>query len=113
MAKKLKLTDIDLTDYHLDDLNAHSGAVIAAIAEFETRKRNSAKADLEALAAKLGYKTSDLFGSVAGGKPKGGSKLPPKYYDKKSGATWSGRGRLPVWMKAHLDRGGKKGDLLI
>lgn len=37
--------------------------------------------------------------------------FPPLY--KKGNQTWSGRGRQPGWVKAHLGAGGKLEDLLI
>lgn len=37
--------------------------------------------------------------------------FPPLY--KKGNQTWSGRGRQPGWVKAHLEAGGKLEDLLI
>jgi DNA-binding protein H-NS len=30
--------------------------------------------------------------------PKPGGKVPPKYRDPQSGATWSGRGKTPRWI---------------
>lgn len=37
----------------------------------------------------------------------------PKYQDAATGATWSGKGKAPSWMKAYLEAGGAKEDLLI
>jgi len=37
----------------------------------------------------------------------------PKYRDLATGGTWSGKGKPPAWMKAHLTAGGSKEDLLI
>lgn len=37
----------------------------------------------------------------------------PKYKDPNSAATWTGKGKPPLWMKAHLEAGGVKDDLLI
>ncbi|SIT50317.1 DNA-binding protein H-NS [Paraburkholderia piptadeniae] len=45
---------------------------------------------------------------VAGGKAKSATatkgKLPPKYRDPKTGATWSGHARPPAWIKNVKDR---------
>ena len=41
------------------------------------------------------------------------AKGTPKYQDPNSAATWTGKGKPPLWMKAHLDAGGDKDDLLI
>ncbi|KVQ09999.1 DNA-binding protein [Burkholderia ubonensis] len=46
----------------------------------------------------------DLFGDLFGDlprKPRRRAKrgpVPPKYRDPQSGATWSGRGREPLWI---------------
>ncbi|WP_232519370.1 H-NS histone family protein [Caballeronia insecticola] len=40
--------------------------------------------------------------SKAAGSSKG--KLPPKYRDPKTGATWSGHARPPVWIRDAKDR---------
>ena len=37
----------------------------------------------------------------------------PKYKDPNSAATWTGKGKPPLWVKAHLEAGGVKDDLLI
>lgn len=43
-----------------------------------------------------------------------GKKVPPKYRnpDKRS-ETWTGRGRMPLWMAALVKKGKKPGDFLI
>src|ERR1700756_3634722 len=43
-----------------------------------------------------------------------GRKVPPKYRnpDKRS-ETWTGRGRMPLWIAALVKKGKKPGDFLI
>jgi DNA-binding protein H-NS len=36
--------------------------------------------------------------------PKPGNKIPAKYRDPQSGATWSGRGKTPKWINGAADR---------
>lgn len=47
--------------------------------------------------------TPDMLGirtaSSSYSEPKQTPKTPPKYRDPLSGATWSGRGRAPLWIK--------------
>ncbi|MDR5740694.1 MULTISPECIES: H-NS histone family protein [unclassified Caballeronia] len=60
-------------------------------------------ADVEAGAVKRGRP----LGSKNRAKPQGspvGSRLPPKYRDPLSGATWSGHARPPSWIKNAADR---------
>jgi len=42
-----------------------------------------------------------------------GTKVPPKYRDARSGATWAGRGAQPVWLREKLKKGAKLDDFLI
>ncbi|MEO0881216.1 MAG: H-NS family nucleoid-associated regulatory protein [Pseudomonadota bacterium] len=35
-------------------------------------------------------------------------KAPIKFRDPKTGDTWSGRGRTPIWLRAHEDAGHKR-----
>ena len=37
----------------------------------------------------------------------------PKYKDPSSGKTWTGRGKTPAWLVAHLSAGHSKSDYLI
>ena len=47
-------------------------------------------------------------------KKKAVRKVKPKYANPKDGSqTWSGRGRQPLWVVAHLKKGGKIEDLSI
>ena len=39
--------------------------------------------------------------------------IAPKYRDPVSGATWSGRGKLPRWMVRLIEEGAKREDFLI
>ncbi len=44
----------------------------------------------------------------------GRAKVAPKYRNPNNPEeTWSGRGRSPGWMAAHLEAGGQKDDLAI
>ena len=50
----------------------------------------------------------------AGGRPRGGGKIPPKYRDPDDPANvWAGRGAVPRWMAAKIKAGAKREDFLI
>ncbi|SAK87895.1 H-NS histone family protein [Caballeronia ptereochthonis] len=84
------------------------------------RKSVRAIADIRALMEEYGLTTADLVKAGLGkkpGRPVGSknapgsskktaakSKLPPKYRDPVSGATWSGHARPPAWIKDVPDR---------
>jgi DNA-binding protein H-NS len=50
----------------------------------------------------LGYTRKELLAAASGKGPKpqiaNKAGLPPKYRNPTTGQTWSGRGRMPLWM---------------
>jgi DNA-binding protein H-NS len=88
----------------------------------ETEKKEALQA-AEKAAKAVGYSLAEL-GDVATGKtskaakPKKSldarAKVAPKYKNPRDlSQTWSGRGRKPMWVEAHLERGGSLNDILI
>jgi DNA-binding protein H-NS len=51
--------------------------------------------------------------AIYGKNKRKGRKVAPKYRDRKSGATWAGRGAQPVWLRERLKAGAKLDDFLI
>jgi DNA-binding protein H-NS len=83
---------------------------------------------VRALMKKLGVELSDLGAAprakargpvpkgrkpAAGKARKSGGIVPPKYRDPESGATWTGRGRTPVWMAKKLAEGRTREEFAI
>lgn len=73
-------------------------------------------------AAKDLIKTHDLMASELGLSGKAPAKratsdkrnvVAPKYQDPESGKTWTGRGKSPAWLTAHLTAGRNKQEFLI
>lgn len=62
--------------------------------EFEARR--IAQRVLEVL-AENGVKIEELTKQPLRGR-RTGTKLEPKYWNPETGATWSGRGRKPLWL---------------
>jgi|SRR5579864_2568689 len=63
--------------------------------------------DIEAKAKARRERVKAASGRVVNGKVKAAAtkgKLPPKYRDPKTGATWSGHARPPAWIKNVKDR---------
>ena len=88
------------------DYSKHVAGLAAKIAE----KRNEAKADavatLKAAMAEAGVTPADLGVSSVKTQAKAGrASVAPKYRDEVTGATWSGRGMRPRWLKAETDAG--------
>jgi DNA-binding protein H-NS len=72
------------------------------------RLREAGYSDAEFLAA---YE-AELRPIRASGQRKRGAGL-TTYKDPASAATWTGKGKAPGWMAAHLAAGGKKEDLKV
>ena len=62
--------------------------------------------DIRAKVAEYGLTEKDIFGGRRGrvGAKKATATVEAKYRDPKTGATWSGRGRAPAWIKDAKNR---------
>lgn len=95
----------------LTDLLAQKEALEKQIAAARRDERQAAISQIKALMAEHGLTLADLGSRT---KPKGGTgKVAPKYRDKASGQTWSGRGLQPRWLKAALATGKKLSDFAV
>jgi DNA-binding protein H-NS len=75
-------------------------AVAARAAEFQ-----EVLADIRAKVVDYGFTEQDIFGRGRGRPRKvTESSAPARYRDPKTGATWSGRGRAPNWIKDAKNR---------
>ena len=68
-------------------------------------------AEIRAKMQEYGITPADL-GAVRAVRAKGGS-VAAKYRHPASGATWSGRGKMPKWLQAEVGTGKRKEDFLI
>jgi DNA-binding protein H-NS len=84
---KVNLEVLSLAD--LTDLNKRVEVAIVAATE---REKVALKAEMQALAAKRGLSLSEILGGKP--SPRKVVNLTP-WRDKKTGATWAGRGRYP------------------
>jgi DNA-binding protein H-NS len=110
----------------------------ALISKAKQRKQTLAKRSpiaevrkaLAAVAKKHGWTLAEALGGSAPTAPAGktrkaaaaakprksttkGTKVAAKYRHPESGATWSGRGIVPKWMAAEIEKGRKREDFLI
>lgn len=100
----------ELLEMSKDELTELSKRVSKALEDYDTRQKAKARAAAEALAKEHGYSLTELL-EAAGPK---GSKGDPKYAHPENPAkTWTGRGRKPGWVEAHLSAGGDLSDLAI
>lgn len=88
----------------LSELLAQKAALEKQILEVQREERAQAIAQIRELMSRYGLTLADVAGKPAvPAKP--GAKVAPKYRDPATGATWSGRGLQPKWLKNALDAG--------
>ena len=97
----------------LSTLLAQKAALEKQIVKAQREQRDAAIAQIKTLMGEHGLTVADL--STRGGKKAGagGAKVAPKYRNKATGETWSGRGLQPRWLKAALAGGRKLSDFAI
>jgi DNA-binding protein H-NS len=100
----------------LKELIAQRAALDKQIAQAQRESRENAIVQVKALMAEHGLTVGDLSArqAKAGAKSsRSGGKVPPKYRNKATGETWSGRGLQPRWLKAALATGKKLADFAV
>ena len=99
----------------LQELLARKEALEREIEQTRKQERADAIAQVRALMAEHGLTLADLSLKGGGAKPAAGraGKVAPKFRDKTSGQTWSGRGLQPNWLKAALAAGAKLDDFRL
>jgi len=84
------------------DLLAQKAQLESQIAQAQAEHKAEGIAQARALIAEHGLTAADVF-PAQGKKPKG-SVGAPKYRDPATRATWTGRGKPPLWIKDAADR---------
>jgi DNA-binding protein H-NS len=98
----------------LSELLSQKAELERRIAEAQREERSAAIAEVRRLMDQYGLTAADLSGrSSAPRKSGGGSKVAPKYRNKETGETWSGRGLQPNWLKKALAEGKALSDFSI
>lgn len=102
----------------LKDLLAQKAALEQQIEDAARAERADAVAKVKALMAEHGLSLADLSARAPSAKAKSGArksggKVAAKYRDAATGATWSGRGLRPNWLKAALASGRRLEDFAV
>ncbi len=101
----------------LNELLAQKAALEKQIVDAQREERAAAIAQIKVLMAQYGLTLADLGGRSPAPAPKrghgSGAKVPPKYRDPATGATWSGRGLKPRWLEAALAAGRSISDFAL
>jgi DNA-binding protein H-NS len=124
----------------LQELLAKKATLDREIADTQRKERSAAIAHIQTLMDQYGLTVADLGGKAAvvkgrRGRPPGakslakaaakpakagkgkssmkGKKVAPKFRNKATGETWSGRGLKPRWLTAAIDAGKKLTDFAV
>jgi len=110
---------VNYSSWTVAKLEKEKAKIDKAISKKEGKERQKALADMKAAAKKNGFDISELLGdlgSAGPGRPRGKKKaasrrstgkVAPKYRNPQDpDTTWSGRGRKPKWVEAHLAQHG-------
>jgi DNA-binding protein H-NS len=108
------MAQIELDALSLDELKRLAKDVAKAITGFEERRRQEARAAIDAKAQEFGFNLADLFDGAPARKPRGRAASAPKFRHPDNAAlTWSGRGRQPQWIKDAIAASGSADHLRI
>jgi DNA-binding protein H-NS len=112
--KEAHMATLEQIQARMKKLQAQAEALIAKRAQAAVDqirgimlKHGLTTEDIEARAKARRERAKAVSASAGNGKAKASAakgKLPPKYRDPKTGATWSGHARPPAWIKDAKDR---------
>lgn len=98
----------------ISDLLTKREALDRQIREAQAASKRDAIAKIRQLMVEHRLTLADLESPTASKKSgRSGKSVPPKYRDPASGATWSGRGLTPKWLKAAFSLGKSIDDFAI
>lgn len=81
------------------ELLAQRQALDAQIEETRAIEVKGAVAEILRIVAEFGLSQADVFPHTGARRSTKGQAVEPKYRDPATGATWSGRGMQPAWIK--------------
>lgn len=90
--------EVEIPDMPYEQLEAVNRAVTEKLRQGREKAKAADINTVKVLVAKHGLKWSDIKPAAAP-KNSTGSTVAPKYRDPETGATWSGRGRSPLWLR--------------
>lgn len=103
----------------LHELLAQKAELERQIVDAQREERAAAIAQIRSLMSQYGLTLADIGGRAPAAAPRRaggaapGAKVPPKYRDPATGATWSGRGLKPKWLEAALAAGRSLSDFAL
>ena len=106
----ISAADIDLDSLSKDELKSLKASVEKAIVAVEVRRKADARRAVEETAKQYGLSLSEILTQP---QPKGSKGLPKYANPFNADQTWTGRGRKPNWVVAHIEKGGDVNELAI
>ena len=97
----------------IQNLLAQRAEIDKKIADPRREERAYAISKIRALMDEHGLTAADLTAKAPAARGKAGGKVAPKYRNKATGETWTGRGLQPKWLRAALASGAKLADFTI
>jgi DNA-binding protein H-NS len=98
----------------VDELLARRAEIDKEIVEARKQARAGAIAQVKALMAEHDLTVADITAKSTSRSVKtGGTKVAPKYRNRDTGETWTGRGLQPKWLRAALAAGAHLSDFAI
>ena len=109
------MKEIQLDKMSVKELEALEIELQDAIIARKLAEKAEVKEKLAALAEKSGFSMDELFGRGRRSGANGSKgKVAPKYRNPQNPSeTWTGRGRMPLWIKTLTDKGAKREKFLI
>ena len=109
------MKEIQLEKMSVKELEALEIELQTAIATRKLAEKAEVKERLAALAEKSGFSVDELFGKARKvGATGSKGKVAPKYRNPQNTTeTWTGRGRMPLWIKVLTEKGAKREKFLI
>ncbi|HAF2413293.1 TPA: H-NS histone family protein [Salmonella enterica] len=86
------------------ELKAQAEAMAAKAEEVRLSELGAIVQEIRAKVAEYGITENDIFGRRRGRTGTQVKSAEIKYRDPKTGATWTGRGRPPAWLKGVRNR---------
>lgn len=107
---------MDLTNLSRTDLTKLSRDIDRELKKRERKAKAEAKKKIQAIAQEAGFPVAELMEEIKPARRKTGkrAKAKVKFRDPKNpNNTWAGRGRMPKWMAAQVEKGKKKEDFAV
>ena len=105
---------ISLNGLSVSDLTALQSQIDEQIKIRKEQEKQDVKNKVLALLADAGFSFSDIFPDGKSAKSASApakSKVKVKYSDGQN--NWTGRGKMPLWVKKHLESGGQMDSLKV